>query len=136
MYLSVDATFGTLRAVAALAPGTEIIFEYSVLKELVDEETQKMLAVVQTAAQAVPEDNKLRHDEIVLSRMLTMFNPLYDPQPFVGPQHISDLLHQFRIDLYSIASDIRRLKIGLSRSGVDLTHTAILDRHFSRSLVG
>jgi hypothetical protein len=71
MYLSTDATFGTLRAVAALAPGTEIIFEYSVLKELVDEETQKMLAVVQTAAQAVPEDNKLRRDEIVLSRMLT-----------------------------------------------------------------
>jgi hypothetical protein len=71
MYLSTDATFGTLRALAALAPGTEIIFEYSVLKELVDEETQKMLAVVQTAAQAVQEDNKLRRDEIVLSRMLT-----------------------------------------------------------------
>jgi hypothetical protein len=71
MYLSTNATFGTLRAVAALAPGTKIIFEYSVLKELVDEETQKMLGVVQTAAQAVPEDNKLRRDEIVLSRMLT-----------------------------------------------------------------
>jgi O-methyltransferase involved in polyketide biosynthesis len=32
MYLSTDAIFGTLRAVPALAPGTEIIFEYSVRK--------------------------------------------------------------------------------------------------------
>ncbi len=52
MYLSTDAIFGTLRAVAALAPGTEIIFEYTVPKDLVDEETQKMLAVVLPAAQA------------------------------------------------------------------------------------
>jgi O-methyltransferase involved in polyketide biosynthesis len=50
MYLSTDAIFGTLRAVAALAPGTEIIFEYTVPKDLVDEETQKMLAVVLPAA--------------------------------------------------------------------------------------
>jgi methyltransferase (TIGR00027 family) len=52
MYLSSDAIFGTLRAVAALAPGTEIIFEYTVPKDLVDEETQKFLAVSMTAAQA------------------------------------------------------------------------------------
>jgi methyltransferase (TIGR00027 family) len=52
MYLSGDAIFGTLRAVAALAPGTEIIFEYSVPKELVDEATQKILAAVMAAAQA------------------------------------------------------------------------------------
>ncbi len=52
MYLSSDAIFGTLRAVAALAPGTEIIFEYSVPKELVDEETQKILAASMTAGQA------------------------------------------------------------------------------------
>jgi O-methyltransferase involved in polyketide biosynthesis len=52
MYLSTEAIFGTLRALAALAPGTEIIFEYIVPKDLVDEETQKMLAVVLIAAQA------------------------------------------------------------------------------------
>ena len=52
MYLSTDAIFGTLRAVAALAPGTEIIFEYNVPKDLVDEETQKILAAAMTAAQA------------------------------------------------------------------------------------
>jgi methyltransferase (TIGR00027 family) len=52
MYLSTDAIFGTLRAVAALAPATEIIFEYNVPKDLVDEETQKILAAVMTAAHA------------------------------------------------------------------------------------
>jgi methyltransferase (TIGR00027 family) len=52
MYLSTDAIFGTLRAVAALAPGTEIIFEYIVPKDLVDEETQKVLAAAMAAAEA------------------------------------------------------------------------------------
>jgi methyltransferase (TIGR00027 family) len=50
MYLSTDAIFGTLWAVAALAPATEIIFEYNVPKDLVDEETQKILAAVMSAA--------------------------------------------------------------------------------------
>jgi O-methyltransferase involved in polyketide biosynthesis len=40
-----------LRTVAALAPGTEIIFEYNVPKELVDEETQKILAAAMAGAQ-------------------------------------------------------------------------------------
>ena len=52
MYLSTDAIFGTLRAVAALAPGTEIIFEYFVPKDLLDENTQRMLATAMTATQA------------------------------------------------------------------------------------
>jgi methyltransferase (TIGR00027 family) len=52
MYLSTDAIFNTLRAVAALAPGTKIIFEYNVPKDLVDAETQKILAAAMTAAQA------------------------------------------------------------------------------------
>ena len=52
MYLSSDAIFGTLRTVAALAPGTEIIFEYSVPIDLVDEQTQRLLAAAMAAAQA------------------------------------------------------------------------------------
>ena len=44
VYLTPDAIFGTLRTVAALAPGTEIIFEYAVPKELLDEESQRFLA--------------------------------------------------------------------------------------------
>jgi methyltransferase (TIGR00027 family) len=46
MYLPSDAIFSTLRTVAALAPGTEIIFQYSIPKELVDQETRRMLEAV------------------------------------------------------------------------------------------
>jgi O-methyltransferase involved in polyketide biosynthesis len=58
MYLSTDAIFGTLRAIAALAPGTEIIFEYVVPRELLDEETQKLLAVAMAASQARGETQR------------------------------------------------------------------------------
>jgi len=52
MYLTPQAIFGTLRAIAALARGTEIIFEYNVPKELLDEGTQKILAAVMAATAA------------------------------------------------------------------------------------
>jgi O-methyltransferase involved in polyketide biosynthesis len=52
MYLSTEAIFGTLGTVAALARGTEIIFEYILPKELADEETQKVIGAAMTAAQA------------------------------------------------------------------------------------
>ena len=48
-YLTTDAIFGTLRTIADLALGTEIIFEYLVPKELVDEATQKIFAVMMAA---------------------------------------------------------------------------------------
>jgi methyltransferase (TIGR00027 family) len=52
VYLTPDAIFSTLRAIAALAPGTEIIFHYTVPKESVDEKTQLMLAAVMGFAAA------------------------------------------------------------------------------------
>jgi methyltransferase (TIGR00027 family) len=52
MYLTPEAIFGTLRAIAALARGTEIIFEYNAPHELLDEETQKILAAVMAATAA------------------------------------------------------------------------------------
>jgi O-methyltransferase involved in polyketide biosynthesis len=59
MYLTPDAIFNTLRSVAALAPGTEIIFQYLVPKELLDEESQRILAVVmaETAARGEPHQS-------------------------------------------------------------------------------
>jgi methyltransferase (TIGR00027 family) len=45
-YLTYDAIFSTLRMVAALAPKTEIIFQYTVPKELLDEGAQQLLAAV------------------------------------------------------------------------------------------
>ncbi|MBV8360431.1 MAG: class I SAM-dependent methyltransferase [Deltaproteobacteria bacterium] len=52
VYLTHDAIFGTLRTIATLAAGTEIIFQFTVPKELVDEETQRFLAVVAAAGTA------------------------------------------------------------------------------------
>lgn len=56
MYLTPDAIFSTLRTVAALALGTQIIFQYSAPKESVDQEAQKILAVraAFTAARGEP----------------------------------------------------------------------------------
>jgi methyltransferase (TIGR00027 family) len=56
MYLTPEAIFSTLRTVAALAPETQIIFQYSVPKEFVDTERQKILAVraAFTAARGEP----------------------------------------------------------------------------------
>ncbi len=51
-YLTEDAIFSTLRDVAALAPGTEIIFEYVILDSLLDAESQRMAAVVKAGAAA------------------------------------------------------------------------------------
>jgi O-methyltransferase involved in polyketide biosynthesis len=58
MYLTSDAIFSTLQTIAALAPGTEIIFEYIVPKELVDEETQKIVAAAMAAVAARGEPLK------------------------------------------------------------------------------
>ena len=55
MFLTSDAIFSTLRTIAALAPGTEIIFQYSVPREVVDEEAQKMLALIMSRAATLGE---------------------------------------------------------------------------------
>jgi methyltransferase (TIGR00027 family) len=51
-YLTQDAIFSTLRDVATLASGTEIIFEYEILESLLDEENQRMVAVLKAGAAA------------------------------------------------------------------------------------
>ena len=51
-YLTEDAIFSTLRDVATLASGTEIIFEYEILDSLLDEESQRMVAVLKANAAA------------------------------------------------------------------------------------
>ena len=51
-YLTPEAIFRTLRTVASLALGTEILFQYDLPKELLDEEAQQVLAVVMAGAAA------------------------------------------------------------------------------------
>jgi methyltransferase (TIGR00027 family) len=56
MYLTSSAIFGTLQTIAGLAPETEIIFQYLVSKELLDDESQRFLArtMVATASRGEP----------------------------------------------------------------------------------
>ncbi|MBV8054968.1 MAG: class I SAM-dependent methyltransferase [Deltaproteobacteria bacterium] len=69
-YLTIDAIFSTLRAIAALAPGTEIIFQYTVPKELLDEETQRLPAVVMAFAAARGEPYRTFFQPIELAKEL------------------------------------------------------------------
>jgi methyltransferase (TIGR00027 family) len=70
MYLTSDAIFSTLRTIAALARGTEIVFEYAVPKELVDEETQKILAVMMAAGAARGEPLRSFFDPVRLAEQV------------------------------------------------------------------
>jgi methyltransferase (TIGR00027 family) len=55
-YLTVDAIFSTLRTVASMAPGTEIIFEYALPLSLLDEAARQGVSAImkQAAARGEP----------------------------------------------------------------------------------
>jgi methyltransferase (TIGR00027 family) len=46
MYLTEEAVFETLRYVALLAPGSEIVFQYVLPESMIDEENRRLLAVL------------------------------------------------------------------------------------------
>jgi methyltransferase (TIGR00027 family) len=52
MYLTEEAIFNTLRVVASLALGSEIVFSYVVPEALLDEEHQRLLAAIKAGAAA------------------------------------------------------------------------------------
>jgi hypothetical protein len=89
------------RAVAALAPGTEIIFEYNVPKALVDEETQKILAAAMTATQARGETQGSFFEPAKLAERVRK----------IGFAEVSDFLMRQRRDILATA----RMVFGLSR---------------------
>ena len=51
-YLTEEAVVNTLRYVASLAPGSEIVFQYVVLEELLTDESQRLLAMLKAASAA------------------------------------------------------------------------------------
>jgi methyltransferase (TIGR00027 family) len=63
-YLTRDAIFDTLRAVASMAPDTEIIFDYPPVSELLDDEGRRILHLVTKAAAMFSEP------------FLTLFQPV------------------------------------------------------------
>jgi hypothetical protein len=66
-----DAVFSTLRAITTLAPGTEIFFQYTVPKELCDEESQRLLAVVMAASAARGEPWQSSFEPVKLSEQVS-----------------------------------------------------------------
>ena len=52
VYLTEAAVFETLRYVASLAPGSEIVFEYFLLESLLDDENRRKLAAIKAAGVA------------------------------------------------------------------------------------
>jgi methyltransferase (TIGR00027 family) len=52
MYLTEEAVFETLRYVASLAPGSEIVFEYGIVDSLLDGENRQLVAVLKALVAA------------------------------------------------------------------------------------
>jgi methyltransferase (TIGR00027 family) len=69
-YLTYDAILRTLQTVATLERGTEIIFQYTVPKELLDEESQRMLAAVMAAVASRGEPFKSFFEPNLLAQLL------------------------------------------------------------------
>jgi len=55
MYLTEAAVFETLRYIASLAPGTEIVFQYALPESLLDDETRHLVASVKRTASSTGE---------------------------------------------------------------------------------
>jgi methyltransferase (TIGR00027 family) len=69
-YLTEDAILSTLRDVIALAPGSEIVFEYVILDSLLDADSQRMAAVLKAGAAARGEPLRSAFDPASLMAQL------------------------------------------------------------------
>ena len=83
MYLTEEAVFETLRYVASLAPGSEIVFEYSLPASLVDEENRRLLAVAQAYSAARGEPHLSQFEPTTLSARVKElgFTQVWDLEP-------------------------------------------------------
>jgi methyltransferase (TIGR00027 family) len=104
MYLTADATFSTLRMVASLAPGTEILFNYLLPTELLDDETRQIRSVMRarTAASNEPLLNFFEPARLIEQVRKLGFSEVWD----FGPEEASRLYFAGRADgLRPLASD-------------------------------
>ena len=95
-YLTSDAIFSTLRTIASLTPGTEIIFGYALPPELLDEEAQQVLAVVKAGATANNEPVLTFFEPARLAEQVRKlgFSEVWD----FGPEEASPLYFAGRTD--------------------------------------
>jgi methyltransferase (TIGR00027 family) len=95
-YLTLDAIFSTLRTIASLTPGTEIIFSYTLPPELLDEEAQQVLAVLRAGATAINEPVLTFFEPAQLAEQVRKlgFSEVWD----FGPEEASPLYFARRTD--------------------------------------
>ena len=95
-YLTPDAIFSTLRTIASLTPGTEIIFGYALPAELLDEEAQQVLSVVKAGATANNEPVLTFFEPAQLTDQVRKlgFSEVWD----FGPEEASPLYFAGRTD--------------------------------------
>jgi methyltransferase (TIGR00027 family) len=95
-YLTPDAVFSTLGTIASLAPGTEILFQYLLPTELLDDESRQVRATIMAAAAAINEPNLTFFEPAQLAEQVLKlgFSEVWD----FGPEEASPLYFAGRTD--------------------------------------
>jgi methyltransferase (TIGR00027 family) len=71
-YLTEEAIFDTLREVASLAPGSEIVFQYQVAEHLLDSDSRQLLDALKAAGRASGEPWLSFFDPLMLAERVKM----------------------------------------------------------------
>jgi methyltransferase (TIGR00027 family) len=114
-YLTEEAIFTTLQGVAAMAPGSEIVFGYAVLETLLDEEYRRLMAVVKayTAARGEPYRSQFEPTTLAMRVKELGFAQVWD----FGPEEANARYFAGRTDgLYATPSHhFMKARVGGSR---------------------
>jgi methyltransferase (TIGR00027 family) len=96
LYLTEEAIFDTLRFVASGAPGTEIIFDYHVIDDLLDDQGKKMMAVATAfiTARGEPGGTRFHPDDLVPRVKQLGFSAVSD----FGPEEANARYFSNRVD--------------------------------------
>jgi O-methyltransferase involved in polyketide biosynthesis len=86
-YLTAEAVFTTLRYVASLIPGSEIVFQYFLPEELFDDEDRRLLALWKARRASVGEPVLSQFEPTILATRMQEFGftQVWD----VGPEELN-----------------------------------------------
>lgn len=112
-YLTAEAMFGTLRTVASLMAGTEIIFDYAVSAALLDEEGRQMLAGVKALSAARGESILSLFEPASLAAQVRElgFANVWD----LGPEEVNSRYCAGRSDGLRLVPTIHFMRAGVGR---------------------
>lgn len=110
-YLTAEAIFGTLRTVASLVAGTEIIFDYGVPENLLDEEERQVLAAVKafTAARGEPILSLFEPASLDAQVRDLGFANVWD----LGPDEVNSLYCAGRTDALRLVRNLHFMRAGV-----------------------